>query len=340
MRDPWKVSSEDDKQSRFEEGKPADPTKNMSPEDAKEWKAMNDKHKDNFKSAASASELKEMQELLKEKGYDPKDAKKLQGEGMGTHELERRLKEKGGLERTHNLKKKTAASEDDRINRLVQSIEGDLEQFKSSWKKYQGDPGKFKPQLENAKRDMTAIGTATRTAIRTLEGLSKTASLRKFIRLANMKFATINDQETLEGLLEMEIESIDGDKSEASLNSEIKSAAKAFDAAVEKALHEWATKNLDKFDLEDGPLHGSNDADDVVGVLMDLRGGAGYLYFMEAEGHGVGTWDGDWDPCFKETKTIEELSKWMKGKIKGQYQKLKSALEDRAMELVPEPDEE
>jgi hypothetical protein len=38
--------------SRFEEGKPADPTQDMSPEDAKKWKDSNDEHKDNFKAAS------------------------------------------------------------------------------------------------------------------------------------------------------------------------------------------------------------------------------------------------------------------------------------------------
>jgi len=40
------------KESKFEEGKPADPTKNMSPEDAAEWERQNEENKDNFKSAA------------------------------------------------------------------------------------------------------------------------------------------------------------------------------------------------------------------------------------------------------------------------------------------------
>lgn len=35
-----------DKGARFETGKPADPTQNMSPEDAEAWKAMNDKYRD------------------------------------------------------------------------------------------------------------------------------------------------------------------------------------------------------------------------------------------------------------------------------------------------------
>jgi hypothetical protein len=37
--------------AKFEEGKPADPTENMSPEDAKRWKEEHDKNQDNFKSA-------------------------------------------------------------------------------------------------------------------------------------------------------------------------------------------------------------------------------------------------------------------------------------------------
>lgn len=38
--------SEEAKQSKFEKGKPADPTKDMSEEDAAKWKQMNEEHKD------------------------------------------------------------------------------------------------------------------------------------------------------------------------------------------------------------------------------------------------------------------------------------------------------
>lgn len=41
----------DEKAGKFEKGKPADPTKDMSSEDAAEWEKQNDEHKDNFKSA-------------------------------------------------------------------------------------------------------------------------------------------------------------------------------------------------------------------------------------------------------------------------------------------------
>ncbi len=39
--------------ARFEEGKPADPTENMDPEDASKWKAQTEEHKNEFKAASS-----------------------------------------------------------------------------------------------------------------------------------------------------------------------------------------------------------------------------------------------------------------------------------------------
>lgn len=45
------ASEDEEKLSRFEEGKPADPTENMSDEDAKKWREENEKNRDNFKSA-------------------------------------------------------------------------------------------------------------------------------------------------------------------------------------------------------------------------------------------------------------------------------------------------
>jgi hypothetical protein len=50
----WKKMAsqkEQGKQARFEEGVSADPTANMSPEDAATWKAMNEEHGDKFKTA-------------------------------------------------------------------------------------------------------------------------------------------------------------------------------------------------------------------------------------------------------------------------------------------------
>jgi len=51
-------------ESRFEEGVPADPTKNMDPEDAEKWEDMKDKYEDKFKDSsqrvASRSLFKEI----------------------------------------------------------------------------------------------------------------------------------------------------------------------------------------------------------------------------------------------------------------------------------------
>ncbi len=45
------------RRSRFEKGQPADPTQNMSPEDAEAWKQKNEEHRDKFKSAAEAAQF-------------------------------------------------------------------------------------------------------------------------------------------------------------------------------------------------------------------------------------------------------------------------------------------
>jgi len=63
--------------SRFEEGKPADPTKNMSPEDAKEWKQQTEEHKDEFKAASDQvlSRFEEGKPADPTKNMTPEDAK-------------------------------------------------------------------------------------------------------------------------------------------------------------------------------------------------------------------------------------------------------------------------
>jgi hypothetical protein len=51
------ADDETDSEARFEEGKPADPTKNMSPEDKKKWEESNEEHKDKFKTAGHPIEM-------------------------------------------------------------------------------------------------------------------------------------------------------------------------------------------------------------------------------------------------------------------------------------------
>ena len=203
------------KGARFEEGVPADPTQNMSPEDAQKWKEMNEEHRDNFKTSS-----------------------------------------------------------------LFQL-----------W-----DTG-FK---------------ATKTA-------------------------TISDHRTLQQLIASEIESSDGDTKKAKVTPVVTQKAKAFDDAVEHALLNWVRSNMDKLNLDSGPLRGEDDATGIVNEMMTLRGGAGYLYYMEAEGAGVGTWDSqDWEDMFQEEKTLRDLSTLVKSLTHQAYSALKSAIEDAAYEGMDE----
>lgn len=54
----------DEKESRFEEGKPADPTENMSEDDAKQWKIEHDKNKDKFKKEAFEMDSKKFERVV------------------------------------------------------------------------------------------------------------------------------------------------------------------------------------------------------------------------------------------------------------------------------------
>ena len=114
---------------------------------------------------------------------------------------------------------------------------------------------------------------------------SRTA--RHYVRLARLKYATINDMDTLDGLLEMELESIDANRSLAKLNPEIKSAARAYDDSVERVLTDWAKDNLDKLNLEKGPLKGCTDASDVVECYPSSEGELGISTLWKRRGLGL-----------------------------------------------------
>jgi len=103
--------------------------------------------------AANASELTEMEALLKKSGYNPKDAKKLLDGGMGPTELGHRLKvksgDKGSLEHTHGLQK-LAADGDEKASRFDEGKPADPTENMSpedaaEWKKQnEANKDKFK----------------------------------------------------------------------------------------------------------------------------------------------------------------------------------------------------
>lgn len=59
------------KLSMYPEGEPADPTENMSPEDAKEWHRQNDLHKDEFKDASTSKMASRVAANYTQQGDDP-----------------------------------------------------------------------------------------------------------------------------------------------------------------------------------------------------------------------------------------------------------------------------
>lgn len=159
------------------------------------------------------------------------------------------------------------------------------------------------------------------------------------------KTATISDADTLKQLVQMEAESMSDElprdeykevMRRVRVTPAVKEHARAWDAAVEHVLLDWCRKNMDSLALVTGPLSKYPTPEGVVKVMMELRGGAGYLYFMEHEGHGVGTWDGDWDVLFKTPRpTIKTLSQHVLAATKQAYQGLKDVLFDAALEAMP-----
>ena len=74
------LEAEHEVMARFEKGKPADPTENMSEEDKKKWEEMKEKHGDKFKSATdmTAEAVSEYTEMMA--GHTPESFKKFYDE--------------------------------------------------------------------------------------------------------------------------------------------------------------------------------------------------------------------------------------------------------------------
>jgi hypothetical protein len=172
------------------------------------------------------------------------------------------------------------------------------------------------------------------------------------------------DEGTLEQILEMEIESALDDppfrkyikeaKENANVSLEMKDAAQAFEFSVQVALLEFVANHRRQFSVgQPGVL---KDADycmdtqeeidiNIVSIMSRLRGGYGYLYYMEHEGHGVGTWDGEWDQlvrdsinpdAFHSRNFLKKMSEYVLEKTKVEYQNLKTEFENTAWHAMPE----
>jgi hypothetical protein len=141
----------------------------------------------------------------------------------------------------------------------------------------------------------------------------------------------VNDTDTLSQLIDMVVESLDGpSNNNSSVPSSVKNAARAWGKAVQGLLHKWIPANLSKFETSKGPLKGY-DAEQIEEKLMDAGrtgGCAPFLYYMEMEGHGIGTWDGDWDAYFVKKSSIDELSKLVETHLHSAYSTLSQAIDE------------
>ena len=140
----------------------------------------------------------------------------------------------------------------------------------------------------------------------------------------NSRKANLTDYDTFSQLVSMAADDAEIDSNTPEYRKALK-VATVFENEVEKGLMLWVPKHLDVFD----PRLGG--ADDVVETLMQSRNNeAPFLYFMELEGHGVGTSDGDWDKYFTDDRAIEELSKFMEKHLSRIYSQLQSAIYEAA----------
>ena len=166
-------------------------------------------------------------------------------------------------------------------------------------------------------------------------------------RFLATKYATIDDAKTLGQLIEEQVSSMTDELpreeqkkalGRVKVTSAVKEKAAAWDTAVEHSLTEWCGKHMDFLKLgEEGPLSRAQTAEDAVRVMMGLRGGAGYLYYMEHEGAGTGTWDGGWDGLFKTPRTsLKILSQHVLGSTHTPYKALQEAIFDAALDTMPD----
>jgi hypothetical protein len=323
----------DEKEGMFEKGKPADPTKNMSPEDKKKWEEEKERHKDQFKSAADPDGDEKEGKFEKGKPADPT-------KNMSAEEAAEWNRQK---EKNKDKFKKKALKKNQKVT--VPSGTTDFQGKKvpsGSYTIFNVDsPGSDAVVTLGSLKKRGKHYSVPRAQV---EKMTRKAAQVIRERLTWQKQGTINDYDTLSQIVDMEMESLEYSGEVGSREwSAVERAAGSWDSTVEKALLRWIKdpKNKAKFDMSGRILSRARRDSDIVDVLMDLRGGAGYLYFMEMEGHGVGTWDGSWDALFLDPRsTLKELSNYIKRALSSEYRKFKGTIEDAAYSAEGEENDE
>jgi len=145
----------------------------------------------------------------------------------------------------------------------------------------------------------------------------------------NSRKANLTDHDTFSQIVSMAADDADIDINTPEYRKALK-VATVFEKEVEKGLNLWVPKHLDVFDPS---IRGIGDFSgrDVVTTLMHARNNeAPFMYFMELEGHGVGTWDGSWGKYFTDDRAIKELSNFMKKHLSRIYGQLQNAIYEAA----------
>jgi hypothetical protein len=360
------ATAEADKDAKFPKGKPADPTANMTPEQKAEWEKQNKEHRDKFKAAranktAGRITVRDLERILgNESPAGDLDAlAKTLGRARGWRGAERAMEEADQVLKTFGIEAIYEEGEygdpvalylntgDTYAATIVYDVEND--------ELYVGDWGGFVEEFEQSGRQVRAADEDDKDAKfekgedvplkdmpKKLQENVKNPppSVQKLKEKLKSKKAYIDDG-TLEQLVDMAMESAgsEGDVSGEAWE-EVSDAAGEWNDAVSKALLRWVKGNQAKLNLKARPFRRVRTEQDIVDVLQQHRGGAGYLYFMEMEGHGVGTWDGDWDQLFVNgDRTVDELSKYMERAVASEYRDLQTAIENAAFSAESEEED-
>ncbi|MFA6234293.1 MAG: DUF2958 domain-containing protein [Bacteroidota bacterium] len=318
------LTETDEKEGRFEEGVPADPTENMSEEDKAKWKKYHgriEELKKTKKAKALGEDITEESSIETASAIpgDPDPARLSKFEkGVSADPTENMSPEDAKKWEEENEKHKDefkTAAED-----ILKTLEKEFKNwtYKDLWDLTHKKDFDEKSHLDPKE----------------MEIWKRYQELKKG-KTARDKTATITNDGTLHQLIKMEIEDQDG-MWEPKVSSKVKSAARIWEDTVKRYLMDWVARNLDKFNLGEPVFGRHHDARGIVEVLMVHAGGAGFLYYMELEGHGVGTWEGDWDELFNDKATIKSLSLHMKTALQSAHSAFKSVIETAAYDSSPD----
>jgi hypothetical protein len=117
------------------------------------------------------------------------------------------------------------------------------------------------------------------------------------------------------------------------VNNKLRNVAREYEKAIFESLENWVKENIELVEMEG---NGFKNINNIIMEMSHLGGGAGYLYFMECEEAGIGTWDGRWKHLFKNQDTIILLSQIIKHNTYNLYSVLKETITNCIIDIQEE----